>query len=122
MGGPIRGWRGWLLGVLAREFPERPVDTVWAYSNSGFVLLQNLVENVTGQDFYAYTRAHLFDPMGMPSTTFDDAAVPDAALAHGYQAVTGANGAVRARERPASTSTARPRGRWCRRQRTWPPT
>jgi CubicO group peptidase (beta-lactamase class C family) len=99
-GGPIRGWRDWLLGVLAREFPERPVDTAWAYSNSGFVLLQNLVENVTGQDFDSYTRAHLFGPMGMASTTFDDAVVPDAALSRGYEAVTGANGAVRALVRP----------------------
>ena len=100
VGGPIRGYRGWLLGALRREFPERRVDTAWAYSNSGFVLLQNLVENVTGQDFDAYTREHLFDPMGMPSTTFDDASVPDAALSRGYEAVTGANGAVRVRVRP----------------------
>jgi CubicO group peptidase (beta-lactamase class C family) len=98
--GPDPGYRDFLLEVLAREFPERPVDTAWAYSNSGFALLQNLVENVTGQGFDAYTREHLFGPMGMPSTTFDDAAVPEAALAHGYDAVTGADGAVRALERP----------------------
>jgi CubicO group peptidase (beta-lactamase class C family) len=98
--GPYRSYRYLLLRVLRREFPERPVDTAWAYSNSGYVLLQNLVENVTGQDFYAYTREHLFAPMGMSSTTFDDAAVPAGALSRGYEAVTTANGAVRVRERP----------------------
>jgi len=99
-GGPYPGYRDFLLRVLAREFPERPVDNAWAYSNSGYVLLQNLVENVTGQDFNSYTREHLFGPMGMARTTFDDASVSDAALARGYQAVAGADGAVRVRELP----------------------
>jgi len=100
VGRPYPGYRFLLLEVLAREPPERPVDTAWAYSNSGYVLLQNLVENVTGQDFGAYTREHLFGRMGMSSTTFDAASVPDAALARGYEAVTGTDGAVRALQRP----------------------
>jgi CubicO group peptidase (beta-lactamase class C family) len=99
-GRPYPGYRDFLLRALAREFPERPVDSAWAYSNSGYVLLQNLVENVSGQDFTSYTRRHLFAPMGMASTTFDDAAVPDAALSRGYQAATGAGGVVRVRELP----------------------
>ena len=100
VGRPFPGYRDLLLEVLAREFPERPVNTAWAYSNSGFVLLQNLVENVTGQDFGAYLREHLFAPMGMASTIFGDASVPEAAMARGYEAVTGTDGAVRALERP----------------------
>ena len=56
VGGPYPRYRYLLLRVLRREFPERPVNTAWAYSNSGYVLLQNLVEHVTGQDFDAYTR------------------------------------------------------------------
>jgi len=100
VGGPYPRYRYLLLRVLRREFPERPVNTAWAYSNSGYVLLQNLVEHVTGQDFDAYTREHLFAPMGMSSTTFDDASVPAAALSRGYQVVTGAGGAVRTHERP----------------------
>jgi CubicO group peptidase (beta-lactamase class C family) len=90
-----------------------------AYSNSGYVLLQNLVEHVTGQDFDAYTREHLFAPMGMSSTTFDDASVPAAALSRGYQVVTGAGEATH--ERPREYVNAGTAGRWCRRRRTWPP-
>ena len=119
-GGPFPGYRDFVLGVLRRGFAERPVDTAWAYSNSGYALLQNLVENVTGEGFDAYTREHLFGPMGMASTTFDDASVPDAALSRGYQAVTGA-GAVRVLARPRSTSTAGPPGRVVSSATTWPP-
>jgi CubicO group peptidase (beta-lactamase class C family) len=99
-GGPYPGYRDFLLGALAREFAERPVNTAWAYSNSGYVLLQNLVEHVTGQNFYTYTHEHLFAPMGMSSTTFDDASVPGAALSRGYAPVAGADGAVRVLEQP----------------------
>jgi CubicO group peptidase (beta-lactamase class C family) len=99
-GGPYPGYRDFLLRVLAREFPERPVNTAWAYSNSGYVLLQNLVEHVTGHNFYTYTREHLFAPMGMSSTTFDDASVPAAALSRGYAPVAASNGAVRVLEQP----------------------
>jgi CubicO group peptidase (beta-lactamase class C family) len=99
-GGPFPGYRDFVLGVLRRGFAERPVDTAWAYSNSGYALVQNLVENVTGEGFDAYTREHLFGPMGMASTTFDDASVPDAALSRGYEAVTGAGGTVWVEDRP----------------------
>jgi CubicO group peptidase (beta-lactamase class C family) len=99
-GRPYPGYDTFLLRTLAKEYPERAVNTAYAYSNSGYALLQNLVQNVTGQNFATYTRSHLFGPMGMASTTFDDASVPGGALTHGYQAVTGADGAVRAVARP----------------------
>jgi CubicO group peptidase (beta-lactamase class C family) len=93
-GRPYPGYEQFLLRTLAKEYPERRVNTAYAYSNSGYALLQNLVQNVTGQNFATYTRRHLFGPMGMTSTTFNDASVPGSALTHGYQAVVGADGAV----------------------------
>jgi len=98
--GPYPGYRDFLLRTLGREFPERPVNTAWAYSNSSYVLMQNLVEHVTHESFYAYTREHLFAPMGMSSTTFDDVSVPGAALSREYAAVAGADGAVQVLEQP----------------------
>lgn len=99
-GRPYPGYDQFLLRTLATEYPERRVDTVYAYSNSGYALLQNVVQNVTGQNFATYTCRHLFGPMGMASTTFNDASVPGSALTHGYQAATGADGAVHVVERP----------------------
>lgn len=75
--GPNPDFRPWLLGTLATLPPERAVDEVWAYNNSGYVLLANLVENVSGQTFDEYTRTQMFEQMGMPTTSFDDALVPN---------------------------------------------
>jgi CubicO group peptidase (beta-lactamase class C family) len=99
-GRPYRGYNSFLLRVLARDYPERRINTAWAYSNSGYALLQNVVQNVTGKGFAAYTSEHLFGPMGMANTTFDDASVRSAELAHGYLAVADANGVVRVLARP----------------------
>jgi CubicO group peptidase (beta-lactamase class C family) len=84
---PDPGYRTSLLRALRGQCPERPVNTAWAYNNSGYVLLQNVVEHVTGEAFDAYTRTNLFRPMRMPSTTFDDAHVPAARLTRSYEAV-----------------------------------
>jgi CubicO group peptidase (beta-lactamase class C family) len=35
------------------------------YSNHGFALLGQIVEDVTGQPFDRYLRQHLFEPLGM---------------------------------------------------------
>lgn len=99
-GKPYPQFRASLLRTLSKSYPERRVNTVWAYANSGFTLLQNLVENVTGQSFLSYTREHLFAPMGMEHTTFDDTTPATGELSHGYQAVTGADGAVKVVAQP----------------------
>src|SRR5262249_13415327 len=121
VGGPYPRYRYLLLRVLRRGVPERPVNTPWAYSNSGYVLLQNLVGHMTRPDFDAYPREHLFAPMGMSSTRFDDASVP---LPHCRVGIRWSPAQVvrcgRTSAR-ASTSTPGPPGRWCRRRRTWPP-
>jgi CubicO group peptidase (beta-lactamase class C family) len=120
VGRPYPGYDRFLLRVLAREYPERPVNTAYAYSNSGYGLLRNLVQNVTGQSFATYTREHLFGPMGMASTTFNDASVPDSALTHGYGwSPTQMAQCVCARAR-ASTSTSGPLGRRSPPRPTWP--
>ncbi len=80
------GFRSWLLKALAKMYPERRVNTEQAYNNSGFVLLQDLVENVTGQPFDTYTAEHLFARMGMQRSTFNDTLPPDSALTRNYLA------------------------------------
>jgi len=91
---PDPGFGDFLLGALAQMPPERPVDTEWAYNNSGYVLLQNLVENVTGQSFLDYTRQHLFDPLAMPRSTYDDTSVPASALTRNYTPKLSESGSV----------------------------
>ncbi|MEI8084549.1 MAG: serine hydrolase domain-containing protein, partial [Actinomycetes bacterium] len=88
------GYRAWLVKALANMYPERPVNTVWAYNNSGFVLLQNLVEHVSGMSFRKYTRTRLFAPMAMPDSSFDDSLASNAALTRNYAVSVSADGTV----------------------------
>ncbi|GAA4105138.1 serine hydrolase domain-containing protein [Actinomadura miaoliensis] len=81
------------VGSLGRSLAERqprrvrPPGTRVAYDNYGIALAGYLVEVVSGQPFAEYVRQHVFEPLGMRSTTM---AVPhpaaiDSALAAGYR-------------------------------------
>ena len=43
----------------------------WDYSNYGLVLLGRVIEVVSGQSYYDFTRTHIFEPLGMSSTGND---------------------------------------------------
>lgn len=42
------------------------------YSNSGYVLMTRIVEEVSGQSLRAFTDEHIFEPLGMDHTHFHD--------------------------------------------------
>jgi CubicO group peptidase (beta-lactamase class C family) len=44
----------------------------WAYSNSGYVLLTEIVARTSGMPFSEFTRKRLFEPLGMKTTTYVD--------------------------------------------------
>jgi CubicO group peptidase (beta-lactamase class C family) len=44
----------------------------FAYSNTGFILLAEVVARITGQSLNAYCREIIFDPLGMDETRFAD--------------------------------------------------
>ena len=61
----------------------------FSYSNYGFVLLGVVVEKVTGQSYYDYVQAHIYEPAGMTASGSmpEDQAVPDRSI--GYMKPTG---------------------------------
>ena len=44
----------------------------YQYSNSGYVLLTKIIENITGQSFASWTQEHIFQPLEMTHTFFNE--------------------------------------------------
>lgn len=51
-----------------------PVGTKFQYFNYGYDLLAYIVEIVSGEKYADYLKAHIFDPLGMSSSTADPSA------------------------------------------------
>jgi CubicO group peptidase (beta-lactamase class C family) len=49
---------------------EVAAGSKWAYANHGFVVLGQLVEDISGEPFSEHMRRRLFDPLGMASTEY----------------------------------------------------
>ncbi len=52
-----------------------PVGTGYAYSNLGIDLAGYILQKVSGQSFADYQRDHLFQPLGMLNSSFDQAVI-----------------------------------------------
>ena len=62
-----------VLNMYARQRSLNfPPGSQWWYSNGGYLLLAEIVEAVTGQTLRAYSDEHIFQPLGMTHSFFDD--------------------------------------------------
>ena len=61
------------------------------YSNSGYIVLGLIIEQVTGQSYYDYVQENVFEPCGMANTAAYelDAGLPNLALGYTKMAVDG---------------------------------
>ena len=68
-----------LRKVLSRWVPERiyAPGTMPAYSNYGASLAGYIVERVSGEPFDTYIQRHIFAPLGMTHSTFDQPLPPN---------------------------------------------
>lgn len=57
--------------VAAGEVVAPPGER-FAYCNAGYVLAGDLIEQLTGKRYAEYVADHLFEPLGMERSTFDD--------------------------------------------------
>ena len=58
--------------ILRQRELNFPPGEEWSYSNSGYVLLTEIVTRTSGMPFSEFTRQRLFDPLGMKTTTYVD--------------------------------------------------
>ncbi len=58
----------------------------WRYCNSGYIMLGSIIEQVSGQSFASFIKAHIFDPLGMGDSLVgeNDNRVPRMAVGYDY--------------------------------------
>ncbi len=62
--------------LLQDEYAAYPPEKIYSYSNTGYALLGIVVENVSNQDFYSYTKQNIFNKLDMPYSMFENPALP----------------------------------------------
>jgi CubicO group peptidase (beta-lactamase class C family) len=82
--GNLAGLAGWprttrvhthahVLDLLSHQHGLNfPPGTRWSYTNSGYNLAAIIVSRVSGMPFPEYTKAAIFDPLGMKDTSWRD--------------------------------------------------
>jgi len=61
------------------------------YSNSGYVILGAIIENITGESYYDFVRENIFERAGMKNTDSYEMDMPVPNLAIGYMNVEGSD-------------------------------
>ena len=82
----------YLLGLIARHPLRFTPGTAWEYSNTGYLVLADLVEQVTGQSFNTYLTRSVFAPAGLTRTFAGTAQTGEGAGIAGYSPVIGEHG------------------------------
>ncbi|HWS53785.1 MAG TPA: serine hydrolase [Pyrinomonadaceae bacterium] len=70
---PLAGGNADILSLILRQrgLNFAPGEE-WAYSNSGYVLLTELVARASGMSVADFTRKRLFEPLGMKTTAYSE--------------------------------------------------
>jgi CubicO group peptidase (beta-lactamase class C family) len=68
-----------VLELIYERPLAHPPGSTYAYGTTTYTVIAAVVEQVTGQEFYAAMKAHVLDPLGMSGTVLNDlrAIVPD---------------------------------------------
>jgi CubicO group peptidase (beta-lactamase class C family) len=70
---------------IIAQFKDKPLDfkpgEKWSYSNSGYIVLGFIIEQVTGGSYEAFLQQHIFVPLKLFDTGYD---LSNAQLAKGY--------------------------------------
>lgn len=64
------------LAEVIALFQDEPLDfapgEAWSYSNSGYVLLGAIIEQISGLSYAEFIQQHIFIPLGMTHSYYDD--------------------------------------------------
>ncbi len=72
--------------LLSKDKPlEFAPGTQWKYDNTGYTFLGLVIEKASGEKYADYVKKHIFDPLGMSNTGYDETEVVLPHRASGYQ-------------------------------------
>ncbi len=74
-----------LINSFKHEFYDFNPGEKWRYDNSGYVLLNCIIEKVSGASYADFLRKNFFQPLGMADTGVDDTPRPLPHEALGYR-------------------------------------
>lgn len=76
------------LDELITWFSDKPLEFIpgerFKYCNSGYVLLTKIIETISGQSYADYLQNHLFEPLGMADSGYEQREVILPHRANGY--------------------------------------
>ena len=82
---PGRRWTtAEVLRLATDKRPEFPPGSAYGYSNTNYLVLANLIEQVTGRPWHREIRERILDPLGMTDSFIAGFEEPTAPLAPGY--------------------------------------
>jgi D-alanyl-D-alanine carboxypeptidase len=72
--------------MLSKDKPlEFEPGAKWNYDNSGYIFLGAIIEKVSGEKYADYLRKHIFEPLDMQDSGYDDTRTVLKNRASGYQ-------------------------------------
>lgn len=73
--GPLSGlpvpWEQWFTAIKAKPLVEVPGET-FRYNNNGYTVLGLIIERLSGKTYGEFLQEHIFTPLGMNRTAYED--------------------------------------------------
>jgi CubicO group peptidase (beta-lactamase class C family) len=82
--GPVADWEKTLISALPHTKFKYEPGTQFFYSNIGYVILGEALSRAAGEPYIQYVQEHIFQPMGMTHTAFEQNDEIMKTLAKGY--------------------------------------
>lgn len=83
-----------MIRVFRDKITRIEPGTKFSYSNSNYMLLGYIIEDITGKSYYAALRDMIIEPLGMHHTGCDFKGLRSADKATGYFSIAGSTGVV----------------------------
>lgn len=81
---PFAGYAAQMMGDLKYQRLKHPPGAISAYNNDGFTMIENLVREVSGQEYPDFVRQNILAPLGMKSSRYQTEKLPDHSCARSY--------------------------------------